>query len=93
MLALSLGPWFRRRDGRLFLVAIGLWAIARAIVAATWRDPLVLGPLRAEQVIDLIVAAASAALVRFVALANRRRADDPDLDSGAVVRSGTDARR
>lgn len=93
VLAVSLGPWFRRRDGRLFLVAIGLWAIARAIVAATWRDPLVLGPLRAEQAIDLVVAAAAAALVGFVALANRRRADDPDLDGGAVARSGIDARR
>ena len=92
-LALSLGPWFRRRDGRLFLVAIGLWSIARAIVAATWRDPLVLGPLRAEQVIDLIVAVAAAALIGFVVLSNRRGADDPDLDIGAVVRSGTDARR
>ena len=32
---------FRRRDGRLFFVAIGLWAVARAAVSTTWRDPVV----------------------------------------------------
>ena len=30
---------FRGRDGRLFYTAIGLWAVARAIVSTTWRDP------------------------------------------------------
>ncbi|MEA2518038.1 MAG: hypothetical protein QOF49_118, partial [Chloroflexota bacterium] len=35
----------------------------RAIVAATWRDPTIVGPLRAEQVIDLVVALGSAAIV------------------------------
>ena len=38
---------FRRRDGRLFFVAIGLWAVARAVVSTTWRDPVVAGGLNA----------------------------------------------
>ena len=38
--ALMLGA-FRGRDGRLFYTAIGLWAVARALVSTTWRDPVV----------------------------------------------------
>ena len=34
-----------RRDGAALFVALGLWAIARFLVAFTWRDPAVLGPL------------------------------------------------
>ena len=41
--ALAAGA-FQRRDGRLLLVAIGLWAIVRAVVSTTWRDPVVAGP-------------------------------------------------
>jgi len=44
-------------DGRVFLLAVGLWAIVRFAVAFTWRDPVVLGPLRAEQVIAAVIAA------------------------------------
>jgi phosphatidylglycerol---prolipoprotein diacylglyceryl transferase len=42
-----------RRDGGAMFVAIGLWAIARFLVAFTWRDPAVLGPLRMEQLLDV----------------------------------------
>ena len=44
-------------DGRVFLLAVGLWAIVRFAVAFTWRDPVVLGPLRAEQAIAAVIAA------------------------------------
>ena len=47
----------RRPDGRLFFMAVAGWAVGRAIVASTWRDPIVVGPLRAEQVIAIVVAA------------------------------------
>jgi phosphatidylglycerol:prolipoprotein diacylglycerol transferase len=46
-------PGLRRPDGRVFLVGVGLWALARLIVSSTWRDPVVAGPFRAEQLIDL----------------------------------------
>ena len=52
---LALGA-FARRTGTAFLVGIALWAVARAGVASTWKDPLVLGPLRMEQVICLGIA-------------------------------------
>jgi prolipoprotein diacylglyceryltransferase len=48
---------FARRDGRLFLVAIGLWAVGRAAAAATWRDPAILGPLNAAQLIAIALVA------------------------------------
>jgi phosphatidylglycerol:prolipoprotein diacylglycerol transferase len=58
-----------RRDGAAFFVALGLWALARFAVAFTWRDPAVAGPLRAEQVMLLILVALS-----LVGLVERSRA-------------------
>jgi prolipoprotein diacylglyceryltransferase len=46
---------FRRRDGRLLLAALGLWLLGRAVVASTWRDPAVLGPFCADQVISIVL--------------------------------------
>jgi prolipoprotein diacylglyceryltransferase len=46
-----------RRDGAAMFVALGLWSIARLLVGFTWRDPTVLGPLRTEQLLALVVLA------------------------------------
>ena len=46
---------FDRRDGAAWLAAVGSWALARGVVAATWRDAAVAGPLRAEQLLVLAV--------------------------------------
>ena len=70
----SLAPGLRRADGRLFLLALGGWAIGRAVVASTWRDPVVIGPLRAEQAIDLVVAVGSIALAAALIATRRGRA-------------------
>jgi phosphatidylglycerol:prolipoprotein diacylglycerol transferase len=64
---------FGRRDGLMFLVALELWAIARLIVAFTWRDPAVLGPLNADQLISLAILAGCLA-VHVLYL--RRRPDE-----------------
>ena len=53
---------FRRHRGGVFAVAVALWLIGRVAVAVTWRDPAVLGPLRADQVISLALAAVALAL-------------------------------
>lgn len=53
-----------RRDGAAMFVALGLWAIARLVVGFTWRDTAVLGPLRTEQLLALVVLAI--AIVGFV---------------------------
>ncbi len=79
---------FRRRNGAAFFLALGLWALARAMVATTWRDPAVLGVLSAAQILALAVAIGCALLV--VALAARAASgqarargdtDDEDTES------------
>jgi prolipoprotein diacylglyceryltransferase len=63
---------FRRRDGRLFFLGIGLWAVARAVVTTTWRDPVVAAGLPAAGVIAVGIAVGCAIL--FVGLTLRRPA-------------------
>jgi phosphatidylglycerol---prolipoprotein diacylglyceryl transferase len=46
---------FRARDGRSFFTALALWAIGRFVIASTWRDPAVVGPLRADQLVSIAV--------------------------------------
>ncbi len=69
----SVIPSLRRADGRLFLLALAGWAVGRAIVASTWRDPVVVGPLRAEQAIDAVVAVGSVALALILIVIHRGR--------------------
>jgi phosphatidylglycerol:prolipoprotein diacylglycerol transferase len=71
MMVLLAVPAVRRPDGRAFLLGLGLWAIGRAIVASTWRDPIVAGPFRAEQVIDIAMVMGS--LIGIVVLILRER--------------------
>lgn len=73
-----------RLDGAAMFVALGLWAVARFLVGFTWRDPAVLGPLRAEQVLALLVLA-----VGVVGFVERWRAP---LRSPIEARVETDAR-
>ena len=72
----------RRADGRLYAVGIGLWALARGLVASTWRDPDVVGGLNAEQLICLAVAAGMLGAAVAATLQRRR---------GARVRPGATA--
>ena len=72
-----------RRDGAAMFAAIGLWTIARFLVAFTWRDPTVLGPFRMEQLLDLGLMA-----VAGLGLLERARAPlaapvEPRVDVGA----------
>ena len=63
----------RRADGRLFAVGLAAWALGRALVATTWRDEAVLGPLKGEQLISLAVAAVAAGAALAATLVIRRR--------------------
>jgi hypothetical protein len=51
---------------------VGIWALGRAFVASTWRDPDVLGQLNAEQLICLAVATVSLGSAYAVTIARRR---------------------
>jgi phosphatidylglycerol:prolipoprotein diacylglycerol transferase len=76
---------FRNRDGRLFFVAIGLWAIVRAAASMTWRDPIATGGLNAGGLIAVGIAIGCA--VALLILTVRRRgsatddADDQPVDT------------
>jgi prolipoprotein diacylglyceryltransferase len=68
---------FRGRNGGAFLLAIALWALARGLVAFTWRDPTVFGPLNMDQLISIGIAVVAVALMLGVggtsAVRSRRR--------------------
>ena len=46
-------------DGRAFFLALWIWGAVRLFVGFTWRDAPVIGPLRAEQLLALLVAGVS----------------------------------
>jgi prolipoprotein diacylglyceryltransferase len=77
-------PGVRQPDGRAFLIAIGAWAVARAIVASWWRDPVATGPLRLEQALDVAIAAAALLLLVLVLVRERRTGPIADFDSDDV---------
>jgi prolipoprotein diacylglyceryltransferase len=78
----------RRADGRLFAVGIAAWALGRAVVATTWRDQAVLGPLKAEQLICLVVSAVAIVAAVTATLVIRRRRTDARLRD--VLGGGSD---
>jgi len=73
VMALMTLPAVRRPDGRAFFFALALWALGRAVVAGTWRDPVASGPFRLGQVLDLALAAAAAAMLALVVIRAFRR--------------------
>jgi len=82
---------FRRRDGKVFFLGIGLWAVARAVISTTWREPTVTGALNAGGL--LAIGIASACVLALVILFARSRMirDDPDPDSDTDADTGADA--
>jgi phosphatidylglycerol---prolipoprotein diacylglyceryl transferase len=74
IIGLAAAGLFRTRDGTAFFVALAMWAGVRLLVASTWRDPAVIGPLRTDQLLSLAILGASIAAIAAVqALAQRRR--------------------
>jgi phosphatidylglycerol:prolipoprotein diacylglycerol transferase len=71
-----------RPDGRAFVAALAMWTVARFVVAFTWRDPEVVGPLRADQVISLAIVAGCAILGAVLSRRERRR---PAADATATA--------
>jgi phosphatidylglycerol:prolipoprotein diacylglycerol transferase len=69
---------FERRDGRLFLVAILGWAVVRAAVSTTWRDPALVGPLPAGGV--FAIASSGLCLAALVGAAVAGRVRRPTAD-------------
>jgi phosphatidylglycerol:prolipoprotein diacylglycerol transferase len=74
---------FRRSGRRVFLLALGLWAVARFIVGTTWRDAEVLGPLNAEQLVTLAVVLVCGVLAGMTSRSRRRDAGVHNVDETA----------
>ena len=91
VIALIASGVFRGRNGGAFLLGLGLWAIARALVASTWRDPQVIGPLNADQVISIVIASVSLALMMVIGgvstARGRRAAANPGADASGAASS------
>ena len=88
---------FRRRDGRFFYLAIGLWAIARAAVSMTWRDPAAAAGLPAAGIIAVAIAIGCAilfvgltvlSLVRGPTRGSEASPLDADVPSAEITTSG-----
>ena len=76
-------PAIGRPDGRLLLIAIAAWALARTAISTTWRDPVVVGRLGAPGLLSLVVAGGSV-VVLIALVARSRRPVTPD-DAAAVA--------
>lgn len=61
-----------RADGRVLLVAVAGWALIRAAVSVTWREPVVAEPLSAGGWIAVVVAVGLLASAAVIAIAGRR---------------------
>jgi prolipoprotein diacylglyceryltransferase len=70
--ASSLGA-FDARDGRRLLWAVAAWAVVRAIVSTTWRDPAVVGPLPAGGVLALAIAIGASLVAMALGIVWSRR--------------------
>jgi hypothetical protein len=92
VVASALGA-FRRPDGIAWLAAVGGWAVARVVVATTWRDAPVLGPLRAEQLLAIGLVATCVLVglaMRRPWAARARRGSIVGLEREALRRDTTD---
>jgi prolipoprotein diacylglyceryltransferase len=88
LLLLMTSSGLRRPDGRAFLVALAAWSIVRFGASLTWRDPIAVGPVRAEGAIDAAVLLGS--LVLLVVVVSRSpgsEAADADRPRPAVDRA------
>ena len=79
---------FDRRDGRTFFVGLAAWALLRAVISVTWRDPTVALGLSAGGLISVGVAILSTAAIAWLAwprprMRDRRAADVAWADSEA----------
>jgi prolipoprotein diacylglyceryltransferase len=80
------------RSGIAFCLALGGWAAARAVVAATWRDAPVLAPFLAEQLLCVAIVAGCFVVWghltnRAIAVPSRR----PPREPGVSWRPASDA--
>lgn len=77
---------FRGRDGKVFFLGVGLWALARAVVSTTWREPTVAGGLNAGGLVAIAIAAGCMVALGVLVVRGRLvpEESDPESPAGAV---------
>jgi prolipoprotein diacylglyceryltransferase len=83
LLIVSVIGFGRLRHGLLYLVALSWWLVGRFVIGFTWRDEVVVGPLRAEQAMALAALVVAALLA--VAARRRRPARTAPVDPVPVI--------
>jgi prolipoprotein diacylglyceryltransferase len=73
---------FRARDGSRLLLAIAGWALARAAVSVTWRDPAVIGPLPSGGVLAVAIAVGMIGMLVATTIWLPRRRPPTTVDAG-----------
>lgn len=81
----------RRRDGRVFFLGLGAWALVRAAVSVTWRDPAVIGPLNAGSIIALALGVVCIAIVGAIAWRSGKGVTPPAPGSAVVATGPTES--
>ena len=90
LLIVTAGLWlgaFSTRDGRALFAGIAIWAFARAVVASTWRDDVVIAGLDMGSVIAIAVGLGAVAVLIVMTVRERRRGSDPAVVSDPAVAS------
>ena len=64
---------FRSRDGRLLLIGLAGWAVIRAALSVTWRDPIGAPPLPVAGWLAVGIAIGALALALLTTVVGRRR--------------------
>jgi phosphatidylglycerol:prolipoprotein diacylglycerol transferase len=85
--ALMLGAFERRdeddaRDGRVLFLAIGAWALARAVFATTWRDEAVLAGLNVGSLMAIAVGVGSLTVLTVMTARTTRPPATPAPSAG-----------
>jgi phosphatidylglycerol:prolipoprotein diacylglycerol transferase len=80
ILALAAGA-FEARDGRLFLVGLGGWAVIRAGASLAWRDPTIVAGLNVAGLIAAVIAISS--VLGYLIVARQRAGPSSDAPAGA----------
>jgi phosphatidylglycerol---prolipoprotein diacylglyceryl transferase len=71
---------FEARDGRLLVLAIGGWAVIRAVVSTTWRDPILAAGLNAAGLVAVAIAVGAG--IVFVVMSRRRSSAGATTNAG-----------
>jgi prolipoprotein diacylglyceryltransferase len=88
-LAVLLGAGaFHGRRGGAFFAGLALWCGVRVLVGFTWRDPVVLGPFSADQLLGLAIGVGALAILAGLSVGRRERQPVPVVAAAGAGTTG-----